>query len=138
MWIPARVTEMKWGVGLQTQLCAAPRTPVPPSAGPESPRRTFLPDKGRNSTSALAFGGPSDGTRTGLSLPHPFSTTLFVIAALKGAFLFFWPCHKACGILVPQPGTEPRLSAVKVLSPNDWTARECPWDTGFSFLVETV
>ena len=57
MWIPARVTEMKWGVGLQTQLCAAPRTPVPPLAGPEPPRRTFLPDKGRNSTSALAFGG---------------------------------------------------------------------------------
>ena len=33
-------------------------------------------------------------------------------------------CHTACGILVPQPGIEPRLSAVKALNPNHWTTRE--------------
>ena len=26
---------------------------------------------------------------------------------LFGFCFFFWPCHKACGILVPQPGTNP-------------------------------
>ena len=30
----------------------------------------------------------------------------------------------ACGILVPQPGFEPRPLAVKAWSPNHWTARE--------------
>ena len=29
-----------------------------------------------------------------------------------------------CGILVPQPKTEPQDPAVKVPSPNHWTARE--------------
>ena len=43
------------------------------------------------------------------------------------AFFFsFWPCCVACGILVPQPGIEPRAPAVKVLSTNHWTAREFP------------
>ena len=41
-------------------------------------------------------------------------------------FPFFWPCLEACEILVPQPGIEPRPSAVKALSPNPWTAREFP------------
>ena len=38
----------------------------------------------------------------------------------------FWPRCEACGILVPQPGIEPAPSAVKVPSPNHWTARELP------------
>ena len=42
-----------------------------------------------------------------------------------GGFLF-WPCCTTCGILVPQPGTEPELLAVKAQSPNHWTAREFP------------
>ena len=29
-----------------------------------------------------------------------------------------WPCHTACGILVPQPGSEPVPMAVKASSPN--------------------
>ena len=29
------------------------------------------------------------------------------------SFFFFWPHHTACGILVPQPGIEPRPLAVK-------------------------
>lgn len=32
----------------------------------------------------------------------------------------------ACGILVPQAGTEFRLLAVKVQSPNHWATREFP------------
>ena len=32
----------------------------------------------------------------------------------------------ACGILVPEPGIEPRASAVKARSPNCWTTREFP------------
>ena len=36
------------------------------------------------------------------------------------SFIFWWHCE-ACGILVPQPGTEPRLMAVKAWSPNHWT-----------------
>ena len=39
-------------------------------------------------------------------------------------FGFFWPCHVACGILVPRPGTEPVPPAVEVQSLNHWTARE--------------
>ena len=43
---------------------------------------------------------------------------------------FFLPRHAACRILVPQPGIEPRPLAVKVPSPNHWTAREVPvWCT---------
>ena len=38
----------------------------------------------------------------------------------------FWLRHRACGILAPQPGIEPRPSAVKVWSPNHWTARKFP------------
>ena len=39
---------------------------------------------------------------------------------------FFWFHHKASGILVPRPGIEPALSAVKAQRPNHWTAREFP------------
>ena len=44
-------------------------------------------------------------------------------------FFFFWP--RCCGILVPQLGIEPRPSAVRVQSPNHWTAREFPKNHGF-------
>ena len=43
--------------------------------------------------------------------------------------LFFWPCRMACGILVPRPGIEPGPLAVRVWSPNHWTAR------GFSMMT---
>ena len=39
---------------------------------------------------------------------------------------FFWPCHTACGILVPWPGIEIMPLAVKAQSPNQWTVREVP------------
>ena len=44
---------------------------------------------------------------------------------------FFWPHLAACGILVPQPEIEPRTLAVKVPSPNHWTAREFPGPSHF-------
>ena len=39
---------------------------------------------------------------------------------------FFWPCHAACGILVPLPGIELVSPAVEAWSLNHWTAREAP------------
>ena len=41
-------------------------------------------------------------------------------------FLFFWPRHAACGILVPQPGIEPMPPIMEVQSLNHWIARETP------------
>ena len=38
--------------------------------------------------------------------------------------LLFWPCHTACGILVP--GIEHRPLAMKLPSSNCWTARDFP------------
>ena len=45
--------------------------------------------------------------------------------------IFFWLSHATCRILIPQPGIEPRPSAVEVWSPNHWTASEVPY---FTFL----
>ena len=42
------------------------------------------------------------------------------------SFLFFWPRHAACGILVPQPGIEPMPPIMEVQSLNHWIARETP------------
>ena len=39
-------------------------------------------------------------------------------------FFFFWPCHEACGILVPQPGTKLVPPALEAQSPNHWTSKE--------------
>ena len=59
---------------------------------------------------------PSERTRT---LPYHCSNFFFF-------FFFFWPCHSAYGILVPQPGIEPRSWAVKAQTLNHWTTREFP------------
>ena len=45
-----------------------------------------------------------------------FSTIIFA-----STFFFFWPCHAACGILVPQPGIEPTPPALEAQSLNNWT-----------------
>ena len=42
-------------------------------------------------------------------------------------FFFFWPCHTACRILVPQPGIKPVPLAVEAQSPNYWITREDPF-----------
>ena len=50
-------------------------------------------------------------------------------------FFFFWPYQMACGILVPQPGTEPAPPVLEVRSLNPCTAREVPgWQFLLSFL----
>ena len=41
-------------------------------------------------------------------------------------FFSFEPHHAACGILVPQPGIEPRPPALGARSLNHWTARKFP------------
>ena len=41
-------------------------------------------------------------------------------------FNFFLVVVSLYGILVPQAGTEPRPTAVKVPGPNHWTTRELP------------
>ena len=41
----------------------------------------------------------------------------------------------ACGILVPQPGVEPRPWALKVRSPSHWTTREFPAPASLYSLV---
>ena len=39
---------------------------------------------------------------------------------------FFWPCHTACGFLVPRPGIQPTLLALEAQSLNHWTTEEVP------------
>ena len=59
-----------------------------------------------------------------------FATVLIFLNTLKKFILFyffiFWPCHVACGILVPPPGIEPKSPALGALCLNHWTAREFP------------
>ena len=42
-------------------------------------------------------------------------------------YLFSWLCLRTCEILVPRPGIEPKLMAVKALVPNHWTSGELPF-----------
>ena len=46
--------------------------------------------------------------------------------AFTAAFIYLAALCSACGILVPQPGTEPLASAVEAWCPNHWTARKLP------------
>ena len=48
--------------------------------------------------------------------------------ANRGFLFFVFFCYMACGILVPQPGIEPRPLAVKAQNLNHWTIREFPMD----------
>ena len=41
-------------------------------------------------------------------------------------WVFFWPHHRACWILVLRLGVEPASPAVEVQSLNHWTTREVP------------
>ena len=41
-------------------------------------------------------------------------------------YLHIWPCHVACGILVLQPGIEPKPLAVEAQSLNHWTSKDFP------------
>ena len=54
--------------------------------------------------------------------------TMMVVVVVMMIVNFFLgggvACREACGILVPQPGIEPGPLAVRVWSPNHWTAKE--------------
>ena len=43
-------------------------------------------------------------------------------------FVFFGLCHRACGILVPQPGIEPVLPVVETRNLSTWTAGVVSWE----------
>ena len=47
-------------------------------------------------------------------MSYYFTPIRMAIIFFNARFLlfFFWSCHVACEILVPQPGIEPMLSAV--------------------------
>ena len=64
----------------------------------------------------------------GRQLLHPWNTKegcVFLFFFFIG--LFFWLCHTACGILVPQPEITPVPLAVRTQSPNPQTTREFPF-----------
>ena len=67
-----------------------------------------------------------------LSVSHYFSHEFFIsygFIILISFFFFFltWPCHLACGILVPNLGSNPRTApALEARSLNHWTSREVP------------
>ena len=68
-----------------------------------------------------------------LLIPPPSPQVIFLPSSLPPllpSFLlpFLPSCHVARGILVPRPGIEPGVPAVRALggSPNHWTIREVP------------
>ena len=62
---------------------------------------------------------------------------VFVFGGFGGLFVCFWLCHTACGILVPQPGIEPKPSALKVQSLNHQGSpqRSVRMGTAFIWLI---
>ena len=71
--------------------------------------------------------------------PDPFAINSFSSRdRFVFVFVFFWPCHTACKILVPQPGIEPGSMAVKAPCPNHWTAREVPPRDSYCLLAYLV
>ena len=76
---------------------------------------------------------PPGGRREVWNTPHqsPQKSALltlgfrFLASRTKGEYtVVVWPCHTACGIVVPRPGIEPRAPAVRTPSPKHWTTRE--------------
>ena len=65
--------------------------------------------------------------QTPISLNSTYlSYTISILTNALLFFFFFWKYCLACEILVPRPGIEPRPLAVRLWSPNHWTAREFP------------
>ena len=54
------------------------------------------------------------------------ATDIFPFLKLHFLIFIFWPCHVACGILVPWPGIDPGPLSVRARSPNNWIARKFP------------
>ena len=85
-----------------------------------SPSPPFLREEVSSSFMALSFLHP---------VPiryHPFFWYPPFLFFLCPLFFFFFFSHKACRILVPQPGVETRPLAMRVQSPNHWTTRKFP------------
>ena len=59
-------------------------------------------------------------------LPQVISTTVISCLTFNALASFFWLCHLAYGLLVPQPRTAPVSPAMELQSLNHWTAREVP------------
>ena len=64
---------------------------------------------------------------------YPYFYTKFS-SLLSGLTFFFWLCHEAFRILVPQPGIEFVPPALGAWSLNHWTTREVPKWTNFKWL----
>ena len=48
-----------------------------------------------------------------------------IILTYPPFYLFiYWPCHAACGILIPQPGIVSAPCSLEAWCPNPWTAGE--------------
>ena len=50
----------------------------------------------------------------------------FPFLFLKLIIITFWPCHMACGILLPWLGIEPKSPALEAQTLNHWTSGEVP------------
>ena len=48
----------------------------------------------------------------------------------------FWPCHTACGFLVPRPGIQPILLVLEAQSLNHWTTEDVPWRPSFKNFLQ--
>ena len=64
---------------------------------------------------------------------------MFSYNSFKNVFIYFWPQHAACGILVPPPGIEPAPPAVEAQALNFWTTRGVPYiSNNITFVVYKV
>ena len=68
----------------------------------------------------------SPGSKLGQLEELEHSVHLFSISQIHCLFFFFLAAPCVYGILVPQPGIEPRPSAMKAQSPNHWTTGDLP------------
>ena len=50
----------------------------------------------------------------------------FHLSCTSNFFFFFWPCHIACGTLLPSPGVKPVPPALEAWSLNPWRAKKVP------------
>ena len=66
---------------------------------------------------------PGDQLLQSCQLSLAYNNLIFFLFAL---LLIFWHCHEACGILVPQSGTEPALPALEARSLSHGIARDVP------------
>ena len=83
-----------------------------------------LPRPGIEPVSPALAGGFLTTDPPGKSRAHfPLSINLPSLLVFW-IFFFFWPCHAAHGILVPQLGIEAAPPAMEVQSLNHWTAGE--------------